>query len=115
MKDDRDPMLQHLFDAAREEAPSDIFLTTLMQEVARGRRRSVIRWSCIGIIFAILAWLATPVLVDAVDLMTQVLPRSLIHVEDDFFAQLLAPVNSIAMLVAAGLLGALYLYRKVFH
>lgn len=115
MKDDRDPMLQNLFDAAREEASSDVFLTRLMREVARGRRHSIISWSCIGIAFAMLAWLAAPVLVGAVTLMTQVLPASLIDIEDEFFAQLLAPLNSIAMLVAAVLLGAFYLYRKVFH
>jgi hypothetical protein len=115
MKDDRDPKLQYLFDAARQEAPSDVFLTTLMQEVARGRRRSIMRWSCVGLAFAILVWLATPMVVGAVNLVTQLLPQSLIDVEGGFFAQLLAPLNSVAMLVAAVLLVGLYLYRKVFH
>jgi hypothetical protein len=48
-----------------------------------------------------------------VELVSQLLPDSLITVEEEWLAQLLAPVNSVAGVVGLAVLGAWLAYRKL--
>ena len=114
MSTDRDPGLQALFDSTREELPLDAFTEQVMSQIDSARRRSIVFWSCVGLVVAVVGWFLAAPVQDAVNLLTQILPESLIDVEDEFLAQLLSPVNSVAVPIALGFLALRALYKKVF-
>ena len=111
---DRDPALENLFDVARQEILGETFTHQVMSQIDMQRRRTVIGWTCVGLVLAICAWLLAKPIVDLVVLTTQILPRSVIELDGRWPAQLLTPVNSIASLVALGFLGLRMFYRKIF-
>jgi len=114
MSIDRDPRLQALFDNAREELPLEAFTTQVMREINRARRRSIVVWSSMGLVLAVVAWFLAAPVQDAVNLMVQVLPLPLIDVNDAFLAELFSPVNSVAVPVALVILGMRAMCRKFF-
>jgi len=111
---DRDPTLQNLFDVAKQDLAGDAFVAQLMSRIDSLRRRSIIGWIFVALVAVPCAWFLTAPLTDAVYLTTQILPESLIEVDDRWLAQLLSPVNSIAGLVALGFLGLRMAYRTIF-
>jgi len=113
MTDARDPGLQAMFDSTREDAADDAFVARVMADVEKGQRRTVISWVFAGLLLAPVAWWLSTPLLGAVDLATQLLPDTLIAVEEGFLAQLLAPVNSVAGVVGLVFLGAWVAYRKI--
>lgn len=111
---DRDPTLQDLFDAARQELAGKAFVDNLMERINARRRRAMLGWACVSFVLIVgILLLASPIL-NAVSFLTQVLPESLIEVEDEFVAQLLSPVNSVAAPVAVCILGLVWFYKKIF-
>jgi len=113
MTDARDPGLQAMFDAARKDTANEAFVARVMADVEKGQRLTIFSWVIGGVLLAPVAWwLATPLL-GAVDLATQLLPDTLIEVEEQWLAQLLAPVNSVAGIVGLSFLVAWALYRKI--
>ncbi len=113
MKDARDHGLQAMFDAARTDTADEAFVARVMADVEKGHWRTIIGWIVAGVLLAPVAWwLSTPVL-GAVGLATQLLPDTLITVEEGFLAQLLAPVNSVAGAVGLVFLGVWAAYRKI--
>jgi len=113
MTDARDPGLQAMFDSTREDAADDAFVARVMADVEKGQRRTVISWVFAGLLLAPVAWWLSTPLLGAVDLATQLLPDTLIAVEEGLLAQLLAPVNSVAGVVGLVFLGAWVAYRKI--
>ena len=61
------------------------------------------------------AWVLSGPLTSTVGLLTQLLPQSLVEVEagNQLFAQLLAPINSVAAAVALGLFVLRFAYKKI--
>ncbi len=111
---DRDPNLQDLFDAARQDVPERPFVTDVMSQVDNARRRTVIVWIAIGLAMIALLWLLAAPVQDAVQLLTQALSISLVDLGDRWLARIISPANSVASLVALGLLGLRAAYRKLF-
>lgn len=111
---DRDPALQTLFANAKKDLPGEAFTDEVITRVDKLRRRSVIGWICVGLVLVACAWLLSAPLQDAVHLLTQILPVSLIDLGESWLARTLSPVNSIAALLALGLLGLRMAYRKIF-
>lgn len=115
MTRDRDPALRALFVRAARINREEVFIAQVMAQVDRLRRKASIGWLVAGLLLvAIAAWLSRPV-IDATVLLTQFLPVSLVDVENQLLAQLLAPLNSVA-----GAIGLLFLllclaYRKLFR
>ena len=62
----------------------------------------------------VLALLADPVIA-ALRLMTDLLPVSVVDIENDWINRLLAPVNSVAALLALLALGVRKFYRRIFR
>jgi hypothetical protein len=114
MTTDRDPILQSLFAIAKQDPVGDTFTDNVMSRIAKLRRRVLIGWVCAGLVSAAFAWLLTEPVLQTVDLVTQLLPESLFELEKPTVAQFLAPVNSIAGVVALGLLGLRLAYKKIF-
>ena len=79
---ERDPLLQKLFDIANHDLPGEAFLAGIMAEIDALRRRAIIAWAAAGLVLAAAAWLLTPVMVAAVNLMSQALPQSLVEIDD---------------------------------
>ena len=114
MTDSRDPLLEGLFDAAGQEAHDDQFDDQVMQRVDSLRRRVVIGWTIVGLILVTIGWLFSAPLQGTVNLMTELLPTSLIDVREDWIGQLIAPVNTVAAIVAVGFFSVRLLYKKIF-
>ena len=116
MTDERDPRLEALFDEAREELAGDEFAADLMVRVGRLRRRTLVGWAAVAVVLLAGAWLLSGPVTSAVSLMTRLMPQSLVEVEagNQLFAQLLAPINSVAAVVALGMLLIRFAYKKIF-
>lgn len=114
MTTDRDPVLQSLFVAAQQEMAGDAFTERLMSRIGKLRRRTLSAWIGVGFVVAVAAWLLTGPVVSAVNLGAQFLPKSLIELDNQVLADVVAPVNSVAILVAVGILGLRAIYRKIF-
>ena len=64
----------------------------------------------------IAAWFFVPGVVTAINLLSQLLPQSLVDVDsaESISGTIVAPLNSVSTVVALGFLGVWLLYRKVF-
>ena len=115
MTDERDPRLDALFDAAREELPGDEFAADVMGRVDRLRRRTLVGWAAVAVALLAGAWVLSGPLTHAAGLLTRLLPQSLVEVEagNQLLVQLLAPVNSLGTVIALGLLGLWFAYKKI--
>lgn len=111
---DRDPALESLFADADQNLAGDTFTAAVMTQVDSQRRRIVYGW--IGICLALFAsaLLLSAPLQNAVNLLTQILPVSLIDLGDQWLAQVLAPVNSVATPIGLGILALWTACRKLF-
>jgi len=113
MTDARDPGLQAMFDTAREDTADEAFVARVMADVEKGQKRTVISWVFVGLLLAPVAWWLSTPLLGAVDLATQLLPDTLIEVEEQWLAQLFAPVNNVAGIAGLLFLVIWTLYRKI--
>ena len=113
---ERDPLLQKLFDIANHGLPGEAFVAGILAEIDALRRRAIIGWAAAGLVLAAAAWLLTPMMVAAVDLLSQALPQSLIDIDDTstLISQVLSPLNSVATVVAVTVLAIVFAYRKIF-
>ena len=111
---DRDPQIMSLFQSAEEDFPDEVFTSRVMSAVDNRRRRSIVGWVISGIVLASCAWLLVLILQDAVFLLTQILPETLVDVDNRWVAQLLAPINSVSGLIGLGALGLWVAFRRLF-
>lgn len=114
MTADRDPALQELFDVAKQDLAGEAFVTQVMSQIDSLRTRVMVGWICVGLVLAPIAWLLSGPLLVATDLAMQILPESLIELDNRWLAKLLSPVNSVAGIVGLGILGLRLAYRKIF-
>ena len=116
MSDNLDPWVQTLFERARSEMEGDEFVHQLMARIDAERRRMIFGWSLVVAALGGVAWFLAPPLIDAVGLLSQVLPRSLVEIEDpsSIVGQLLAPATSVSAVIAMTLLGVAWFLKKVF-
>ena len=113
---DRDPLLQQLFDLAKLDLAGETFVAGVMAQIDALRRRAIIAWGLAGLVLAVAAWLLTPTMVAAVNLLSQALPQSLVEVDEPsaLIGHLFSPLNSIAAIVAVSVLVIVLAYRKIF-
>ena len=114
MTNDRDPTLQSLFNMAKEELAEEAFVALVMAEIHSVRRRAVMGWICVGLVCVICGWWLAWPLQDAAHALTQILPLTLIDLDIGWPSQFLAPMNSLAGLVALGFLALRRAYREIF-
>ena len=116
MTDERDPRLEALFDAAREELSGEQFGAGVMARIDRSRRRALTGWAAVAVVLLAGTWLLSGPLTGAVSVLIQLLPQTLVEIDagDVLVAQLLAPINSVAAAVAFAFLALRLAYRKIF-
>ena len=112
---ERDPLLQQLFDLSNRDLGGEAFIAGVMSEIDAMRRRAIMAWVAAGLVLVVAAWLLTPTMVAAVSLLSQALPQSLVDVDESsaLVGQVLAPLNSIAAVVAVTVLAIVFAYRKL--
>ena len=113
MNDERDPLLESLFAQADREPADDDFNAQVMAHVERRRRNVLLgRFAIVALLVALEALLSAP-LQNSVGVFTQVLSTTLVELQNEWLALVVAPLNSIAGLIGMLLLGLHYLYRKM--
>ena len=75
----------------------------------------MMRWAGVGVAMLVIMGLMVGPLTHAASLATELLPAVLVDIDDRLFAQLLAPVNSIAGAVGLVFLLLRSVYKKVFN
>ena len=112
---DQDQNLIALFAQAEQQYDNDDFVAGIMSQIDRERRRILLIWIVLGVfVIACVAVFAMPV-ISALNMATELLPVSLIDVQADWAQQLVAPINSVAAVVALALLGIIWFFRKVLR
>lgn len=115
MKDDRDPGLQALFDAAPRASESGAFVARVVADIDRQRQRTILGWVAGAVLLVPVIWWFTGPVVATLDLATQLMPASLVDIETDWLAQLLAPINSVAGVAGLLFLAGWMFFRKIFR
>ena len=115
MTRDQDPALRALFLRAARINREGAFIEQVMAQVDRLRRKASIGWLIAGLLLVAIAWLLSGPVIDATALLTQLLPASLVDVENQLLAQLLAPINSVAGAIALLFLLLCFAYKKLFR
>ena len=114
MSSEYDPRLQALFGEARQAFDREAFTQNVMAQVDAGRRRAMAIWAIAAVAsIVVLVFLAAPLLT-ALQLMTELLPESVVEIENNWAQLLLAPINSMAALIAVVALGVRKFYRRIF-
>jgi hypothetical protein len=114
MNDDRDPVIGAVFADAKEELVGGEFTAGVMWRTDQLKRRAMFGWLLSFIAIAAGFWILAGPLQEVAGLMNQVLPTTLVDMENRIVGQLLAPVNSIAGPIAIMVLGLNLLYRRFF-
>ena len=113
MNNDRDPLLESLFAQTDCDLAEDDFNAQVMAHVERRRRNVLLgRLAIVALLIALEVLLSAP-LQNTVGLFTQVLSTTLVELENEWLALVVAPLNSIAGLIGMLLLGMHHLYRKM--
>lgn len=111
---DRDPDLLALFKDAERALADDAFTARVMSTVEKRRRRTIIGWAVAGLVLVTFAWVLVLILQDAIFLLTDILPSTLIRLENNWAATFLAPLNSAHSLIGLAALVLWLLFRKLF-
>ena len=115
MSDERDPMLDSLFQQAERELIDDQFTATVMAGIDKRRRTVLIgRFSVVALLVALELLLNAPIQ-NSVGTLTGVLSGGLIRLENEWLAYAVGPINSIAGVAGIVLLSLHFLFRKVLR
>lgn len=114
MTTERDPYIESLFQSAEEDFAGEAFTSQVMSAVDNRRRRSIVGWVISGLVLASIAFFLVLILQDAVFMLKQLFPDTIIGVNNPWFAQFLTPVNSLSGVFGLGALGIWAAFRKLF-
>jgi hypothetical protein len=115
MTEQRDRLLESLFDAADEELTDEGFTASVVEDVRARRRRVTFGRVTIAALLVMLEILLDAPVQNSLGVLGDALGTSLYPIEPGWLAILLAPVNSVAGLIGMILLGLHYLYRKIVY
>ncbi len=113
MNDDLDPALQIAFANAERELPGETFGAAVMAGIERQRRLRSFGWLAIGAAGVVLVWLLALPLQNLALALVDGLGTSLVSGKDGLAMQMLAPLNSVAGVLALVLLAAQMLWRRI--
>jgi len=113
MTEDRSPELQILFANAEIPLPDNGFAESVLTRIERYRRFRILRWSAIGMVLVALAALLAGPLLDLATKISGGLTVSLVPDGGGWIGQALAPLNTVAGLLALCLFGLQTLFRRL--
>lgn len=113
MSDDRDPLLESIFEQANDELNDVDFVDNVMARVARRRRNVLLgRIGLVAVLVAFEFMLSAP-LQNSVGIASQALGASLLEVNNEWLGLIVAPINSVAGIIGMVLLGLHTLHRRI--
>lgn len=115
MNDERDPWLETLFVQAERNLEDDNYIEQVMVRVEKRRRNVLIGRLALVALLVVFELLLSAPLANTVGVISQALSATLLELENEWAALVLAPLNSIAGLIGMLLLGMQFLYRKMIH
>jgi hypothetical protein len=115
MTTERDPLLESFFDAADTAPDNDEFTDSVVRQMKKRRHRVLLGRVAVLALLVLLEILLESPLKTSLGIAAEVLGRSLVDVDGEWLAFLLAPVNSIAGIVGVTLLALNLLYRRLFY
>ena len=115
MNSERDPVLESLFDAADVGLEDETFTQGVVQQVRTRRHRVLFGRLAVLVLLIALELLLESPLRASLGIVADVLGRSLVNLDNEWLAFVLAPVNSIAGLLGMTLLALNALYRKLMY
>ena len=113
MTEQRNATLESLFDASKQDFAGDEFVERVINRTDRLRIFVMAGWAAVGIVLIAVAWVLGLALQDAVDVINRSLSISLIDIGDAWLAPILSPVNSVAGVLAIGLLALRRIVRRI--
>lgn len=114
MNTGHDPKLMALFEEAETEFDDAVFAEDVLRTIDGQRRKTMLVWSAVMLVtIACLSLVASPV-VTALGMATELLPTALVSIESDWLQKLLAPINSVAAVLALGILAIRKFIRRIF-
>ena len=115
MSNERDPLLESLFDDANAGLDDEAFTSAVVDRVASRRSRVLFgRLAVLALLVAMEVVLESP-LQASLGVAAEVLGRSLFEVDSEWLAFVVAPINSIAGLFGMTLLALNALYRRLLY
>jgi hypothetical protein len=115
MTDDRDPGLQALFDAAPRASANSEFVARVMADIDRQRHKTILGGLAAAVLLVPVIWWFTGPVVTTLNLATQLMPDSLIEIETNWLAQIVAPINSVTGVAGLLFLAGWMFYRKIIR
>ena len=102
MTDERDPLLEGAFAASHQPPLDDETFTAAVVKRARFERlRIAAPWLAVGAVVTVAVWvLAVPL--ETAHVITRILGLTIVDLGEGWLAWLLAPINNIAAVLAAG-------------
>ena len=115
MTTERDPMLQSLFDAAEQNLSDQEFTNAVFERAEKSSRNvQIFRMAILAFIILLEVLLESP-LRNSLGVMVEVLDMDLFELGDGWLGFLVAPLNSLAGIVAVTLLGVNLMFRRLFQ
>ena len=112
MNDERDPRLEALFTEVEQELTDSRFTEQVMVRVQRrGRNVMLGRLAFVLVIVAFELALSSP-LQTSIGALTEMLGTTLIQLDNEWLEFATAPLNSVAGLIGAILIGLQFLFRR---
>ncbi len=109
---ERDPMLDALFEQTRRELVDDSFTDQVMARIEKRRRNVLLgRLSFVAALVVLELLLSSP-LQNSVGMLTETLSTSLISLDNEWLSFAVAPLNSVAGLIGMLILGMQFLFRR---
>jgi hypothetical protein len=115
MMEERDRLLESLFDAADEDLPQEVFASSVIEDIRAYRRRILLGRLSVAALLVMFELLLDSPLQNSLGIIGDVLSTTLYPIKHEWLAFLPAPVNSIAGLIGLILLGIHYFYRKIAY
>ena len=115
MNEERDPLLESLFEQAEQQLVDDQFTTRVMAGIDRRRRNVMIgRFSAVLLLIVLELLLNAPIQ-NSVGTLADAMSAGLFQLENEWVAYAVGPLNSIAGVVGMTLLGLHFLFRRVLR
>ncbi len=115
MTEQRDRLLETMFDAADEEFAAEDFASSVVEDVRAHRRRILVGRLAVAALLVVLELALDSPLQHSLGVVGELLGTSLYPIKSEWLAFILAPVNSVAGLIGLILLGMHYFYRKIAY
>ena len=96
MTDERDPILQELFDGVERELDAEDFTSQVMATSRVARYRAVAGWLSAAVVLLTCAVLFVIPVQELVTLLAQCLTSGLVDLGDSWWAMVFSPINSVA-------------------